>query len=880
MSASKTLSAILLLVLAAPFAIGASVLVATPDYLLNGVQANVNLTITADSPFSGSVLLTYTSLAGNTLASFSSGEFTGNNYIYRWTISPTEAGSYSIAAAVKDSNNVIVATHNKTGTINSSGPRIMYTSPVGSISQSTVTIFVTTDQSALCKFDTDDKSYDGLTNTFANTNAVNHSQTLGDLSTGVYRYYVKCKNSQNLITANSALIEFTIDNLPSAQIKLKDPSPVKEGIIEVEVVTSKSLPNAPILEYTFNDEPAARIQVSLTGSETHWRGYLVITPNDDNKVGTFYFRGVDSSGNLGTRITNNNLFIVDTTKPPAPVSMKAVALVDGAVRLNWYYDGEEEDHFNIYRAAISGVKYVDYYATSNGTAIFTDRATVDKVTYYYRVSVVDNAGNEGPLSEEVFATVTNRFKKEEIVETEQVPEAPKVLPPTLVPKVDTALKGIEKIIIDVNDALEDYNLLESGAKELADQFKISQKLQEADLKLSNLKEQLLALKRVFATELELTESIKSIEQEAQKTIKITPQSASVLEENTFEQPITKEDVKIAAQEMVKNLGMSPEEIEEYTNQNTKTRDDFAIKGEIKIVSLEFLDGEKQEQSFITKRISYKNAEQLQDVVVVELIPKKIAANANLITFITQSYEILNQDPVVKFGFFEFNYQGEEIKYSVEKRIELEDAKNAKSIVLLNLNAPQEKKSLTGLAIAPLQSLGLSKMQVLYVWIGIFVIMGMLGYYMVFVRDSSMLLRKIKRADTLDRAGELFENQRDRNSRPTSIFDSERSSKVQDTLQNIYGHVHDAKKEFETKFHPALDELRHKFDHKLPLEVSLRAVQLQELLRQAQQYIADEQHHEAASLYIHISGLYNSLPKDLKSRFYAACADVHKSIRRW
>ncbi len=830
----------------------ATMLISAPEPLTQGQSAIMNLSLLAAPGFNGSLSFSYTNLDSTvTSVNFFDTSFQFSMYSLAWQVTPQQVGSYSVYAIARDSSNNVQATFNKTGTVTAAGPRILSASPSGSVKSSTIAMIVSTDIDSTCRFDSSDNSYEALANVFLLTGAKNHTHTLSGVNSGNYKYYVLCRDPSGKVSPQKAIIEFSVENVPSAKIKLKDPSPVKEGIIEVFVTTSKELPNAPTLQYTYNDKPTEMIKISLTGSGTEWQGYLVVTPLDNNKVGTFFFSGVDAESNTGTKITNSNLFIVDTTKPPQPTSIKATALSEGSVKINWYYDGEDVDYYNIYRTTASGVNYVDFYAKANKTQAFSDKSTLDKVTYFYRVAAVDLAGNEGPLSSETFATSLGRFASiTQTAEENEAQEAPQVLSPILHPKVDAKIKEVDKYIIDVQKNIEDANKLPEEQQALLDKFGIKSKLRNADVALANFKTQLQAFKDAYATEPELDAKIKSIDTEIQKLRKTTPRMATLAEQTTITQSTAKEDVRIAAQESVKDLGLKKEETDEYIAHNEKDREDFKVESQAQIITVENVDGSTKEQTFITKRVSYTKAEELKDVIVVEIIPKKIASHASELTFARQDYEILNEDPIIKFGFLQFNYQGEEIIYSVDKRIDLEELKNAKTVVLRNPDAALgDKSSFTGFSVFPITSLGLSKFQSLLVWVGVLTIVSMLLYYAVFVKEYASM-RGIRRGLTMSRV----------KSQSSERFSNYDQSSMNNRTQNQQ------------------DEVEYGFDLDL-VSTSRDQAQLQQLLGEAEMLVQVHQKQHAAKLYPQIHKIYQGLPKEAKQQYYSQCLELHKMISR-
>jgi hypothetical protein len=93
-------------------------------------------------------------------------------------------------------------------------PVISNPQPAGTISNNILTISVDTDESAICRFDSSDRAYDTMTNTFSTTGALRHASTIGPLGEGDYTYHVRCKDGAGNRNTASSLIEFEIAPTP------------------------------------------------------------------------------------------------------------------------------------------------------------------------------------------------------------------------------------------------------------------------------------------------------------------------------------------------------------------------------------------------------------------------------------------------------------------------------------------------------------------------------------------------------------------------------------------------------------------------------------------------------------------------------------------
>jgi uncharacterized delta-60 repeat protein len=132
------------------------------------------------------------------------------------------AGSYTYYVRCKDVK----------GNINSSGDNITFEvkeeteknsaeapergdlSPGGNVSGSSVTLSLTTDVAATCKY-TDSGAgmdYSNMKKFFDETGETEHSESVSDLADGEYTYYVRCKNtSSGAANTTDAKITFTVD---------------------------------------------------------------------------------------------------------------------------------------------------------------------------------------------------------------------------------------------------------------------------------------------------------------------------------------------------------------------------------------------------------------------------------------------------------------------------------------------------------------------------------------------------------------------------------------------------------------------------------------------------------------------------------------------
>lgn len=98
----------------------------------------------------------------------------------------------------------------------------------------------------------------------------------------------------------------------------------------------------------------------------------------------------------------------DTTPPGVPVGLSA-ASGEGEVTLEWNaVSAADLDGYNVYRAT-SSISSVEGQTPVNGSArltatTFTDADVTNGTTYFYRITAVDESGNESDGSDEVEVT--------------------------------------------------------------------------------------------------------------------------------------------------------------------------------------------------------------------------------------------------------------------------------------------------------------------------------------------------------------------------------------------------------------------------------------------------------------------------------------------
>jgi len=630
---------------------------------------------------------------------------------------------------------------------------------------------------------------------------------------------------------NTQLTVFSVDNkYPTASISLSGSSPVKEGTVEVTLQASEDLQDEPSLEYSLDNSPDIRQPISLTGSGTLWKGYMIIG-SYGIRVGTFYFNGVDVAGNNGTLITSGKLFLIDTEKPIAPSSIKLTRQDNGDIRIAWYYDGKPFNHFIIYRSTDGNVDYVDQYATSQ-TYEYLDTSVDNHETYYYRVSAIDAAGNNGALSSQVSISPAEN----EVIQADQTsqikaspPEQSQQTTPETQPQEQPTLKEsdilskdllneINKLSVDVSWVISNFqNKDDVVEKYLITDLELMVQASNAQQQVEDIRKQILDLQSSTQDEDAKMKQLNMIQLQMKKVQQITPRNIVVQEKNEFIQSITNDDIKNAVDELIgNNKNFSLLSKNDFKDKAILIQPQVNVNTEADSFTIEYLDKSKYNKTLVTKKLVYQSPETLQNVVLVEFIPKNVADSINSLDVKTTEYEILKEDPVLMWRFATFNYEEKQIKYIINDYADMANLKGIKSIILtdpVQYLADKESTKISGFSIFTLDNGSgiVGKSGLISIIIGFVIVIMLAGYYLIFIRGSDNLrfpmIRRFSKSELLKK-------------------------------------------------------------------------QIKDKLQEAHDYLEIEDYQKAMSVYPKIKYIYDKLSKQEKSELYSTCAELYTIITQW
>ncbi len=586
------------------------------------------------------------------------------------------------------------------------------------VDRDNVNITITVNEEANCRASMDNKSYSEMSKHFVENNG-KFVLKLVDLEDGNYRFFIKCKDRVGNIKVSE--LNFTV-NLPiTASIYIDTNTDeeghyfLPEGRKKLRLKLSKPVENVPTLYYKFED--GIKHDVALTGSGRNWYGYVIIEPKMNDKIAVFHA----SYENELIGIKKGQMFVVDSESPPPPLSIVAKETATG-VLLEWYYKGEDIDFFKIYKSTKPELSFFDFYRETTRTS-FVDKDTEHGMTYYYSVSAVDLAGNEGQISETTKITLGMPEK------------APEKINPKVIARINQTIDKLKTLQLD----------LESARHNLKDTDKL--KLNELISDFALLSEIEARIKQTDQFIKQLEQSKSATEQDVEKlTINIdnfieeTKKSAAnaVVYDGSAEtlQSLANDGLEKLVLRYSELAQLSSEELPVLKKKAAQLSELIRVSVSADRFTITLLDGRKEQVTKIEKRVSYSGTEKLKQLKLVEFIPKEAASSSQKLKFKTLNYEVIEQDPVISWNINELGYEDVSIVYYIKNGV-TEDILQRTTTVVIPTTLPQAQQTekMTGFAVSE-QFSGVS-IHTLLLSLGILIAVSLAVYYFFFTKPASV-----------------------------------------------------------------------------------------------------------------------------------------------
>lgn len=552
--------------------------------------------------------------------------------------------------------------------------RILLASPSGVVSTSDVQIRVQTDKDARCRYGIEGGGYDTLDFEFSLTGKTQHREMISAIEQGLRQYHVICKDRDGYEAKTQ--ISFEVDTPPFANIRLNPSPPLKEGVVDVSLETSEELKDAPSLNYSFDGSTQMSITLVRSSSRT-WDGYLLIPATGDERIGSFTFFATDLSGNAGTEIHEGGSFLVDTEPPEAPSALVATE-EEGIIQLEWYHKGDDADHYNIYRSSLSSDLTQSYRSTPD--TFFLDAAPPRGATYFYRVTAVDSAGNEGGFSDVVHVSGEGGLYLDADEKESFIPEDDRSPSGSDLADLISSVEALREELNSRRDNFKEKHGKEAGILGIdalirdkkTELLKLQNELKS--LRSQNLDDDAAKTARDAAIEkmMDIKKSIPvAIASLGEKDIPFNRPSRDDLF-SIVERFRSKERIRPISDDKYVEIGMYQEQLD--------------VRTTLQHINIQYLDGSTKKATLIQKKVTLREGEWSKGSLLLENIPKAVAQQSNNVTF-EGDVEVIDDDPL--FAVRTTGRGEQTVRYLVDGHINEEKAKG-----LLTIFLPEGAESVT------------------------------------------------------------------------------------------------------------------------------------------------------------------------------------------
>ena len=591
-------------------------------------------------------------------------EYNNTSKYFEGNINAEEGISSIITKCVKNS---AISSEEKIIHIDTTPPTIISKLPTGTINNpDSITLKVETNEISTCKYSSSQKPYEDM-QLLGTTSTTIHEKSL-ELEDGDYEFFLLCKDIYDNTQTNYENIAFTINRIPTATIDLEGDDVKKAGTYELTLKTSEELKNIPKLSYTLQEDGKTKniILSEVNNEMDEFKGLLVVENDLGEDVGTFNFKGYDLDNNEGTSISEGRVFRIDTEKPPKIETFNANYLEGQGVMLDWFFENEEDGlTYNIYRSVSSGVDYTDFYKTSINKE-FQDKDVEDGETYFYKVAAVDKAGNEGELSSEQQITI--------------VSDKPKISPKSnyLIEQLDKELKTK---LMDVEGYNNEFNTEKDSLRVLViNKMGLVTKLSEANLELKNIQSELEKLKNSEYSDSEIEERVIKLKKQVDFLDKNFFKDFEIITNVEYNELISSPNLEETTTKFLKaNSGMGREQAISNARDLSEK-----INVDTKIIQVKLKNNYDEEKTALLVIKNYHSTEPLQELFLVEDIPKSFSENASSIVF-SKKPVIIEEDPVAQYSFN--NFQDEELSYYSFTNSEINQVRGLRTAFFKKNNNP-------------------------------------------------------------------------------------------------------------------------------------------------------------------------------------------------
>jgi len=588
-------------------------------------------------------------------------------------------------------------------------PRITTSGPGGTQTGPYITLSVDTNEIAQCRYGAQDAPFASLPGIMSSQYVLRNTVTLTLPQPASYTYFVRCRDVHGHTTEIPTIISFLNRVPPTATIELEENEevPLPPGTYEIRLTTNVLLTETPKLSYRL-DPSATSKNVGLTGDDNEWTGYFTVPENTEDGVLTFSFEGKSLEGTVGKEITSGGVIAIDG-KAPDQISEVVVTNRSGYIRLSWTMKKEEDYTYNIYRSTSEGVTEDDMYR-SIGSTSFTDLDVTSARYYYYRVAAVDDAGNIGPLSREVWGSSEG--------ETESLGVEPQNRR-----KIEDEITRLTTALIDANKSITTLEQeRDTTARQIILDMEYATIAREARFQLEESLRALRTLLTGNPTTVEVDVAIEQSESLRQRSKvhfikRITPQS-----QIDVNQPVDLDSIAHNLPYALTNKKLSERDQLAYLTSSQALNERLSVRVRATSFTVWDVVGSERKYTFVEKTVMLD--EPGNDISIIEVIPKEVADQVEKISFSEEPF-VLEDDPVVQYTFPVL--EEETFNYVVPGWINLEDVKRSRTLAYptSEINVPSGNL-VTGKATT--ETALIFSWDMILILIGVLVVIGLVVYY--------------------------------------------------------------------------------------------------------------------------------------------------------
>lgn len=365
------------------------------------------------------------------------------------------------------------------------------------------------------------------------------------------------------------------------------------------------------------------------------------------------------------------------------------------------YINEKNDGFFMY---LGSIKVKDASKKIFG---ITD---LENITYWWKIECTDDEGN----------SATSQTWKFTVGRTNAVEN-------TLVSNQESEGGDIyNDLIKQFEEVLDDLENLSTDMKESADTFGITEAVKDTIKQLKNAVRDIDSLN--FRND--LTEEQKQTEKEyiiteTDKVYQNTPIAITVLNRDSFVDYINKDELKeiLEAYLEIKDIDVSinKKQLIEYLDE---LQQEIVISTKTLSARLTYADGTTKEVTGVVRGIKTYNI--TDNAFMLEIIPKDVAESADDVLS-SQKFEVVKQDPIIRFELKNKDKGETTIVYYFEDNINLELLREIKTAIFIELDSIDDEQ-ITGFST---KSMKMPKVKGIIFIPVLVILLGLLGS-MVFV----------------------------------------------------------------------------------------------------------------------------------------------------